>query len=74
MAAIELFLTPLFNDVNLKTYWRLESNSNDSKGSYNGIDTSVAYDNAYGKFNKGAYYNGSANTITSNYNQSAKSL
>lgn len=52
MAAIELFSTSLFGDANLKAYYRLEANSNDSKGSNNGTDTTITY--AAAKFNNGA--------------------
>jgi hypothetical protein len=54
----ELASTGLFSDANLVAYWKFEGNSNDSKGSNNGTDTSVTYGTAYGKFNQGALYNG----------------
>lgn len=50
MVPIELKNTPLFNDPALVAYWRFEGNSNDSKGSNNGIDTSVTYSSTGGKF------------------------
>jgi hypothetical protein len=60
MATIELYSTPLYSDANLVSYYRLEANSNDNKGSNNGSDTTVSYVGA--KFNNGAQYNG----VTSN--------
>jgi hypothetical protein len=55
----ELYSTPLFTDPRLTSYYRMEGNSNDSKGSDNGIDTSVSYATSSGKFGEGASYNGS---------------
>ncbi|NTW32789.1 MAG: hypothetical protein HGB12_09215 [Bacteroidetes bacterium] len=51
----ELYLTPLYNDANLVSYWRFEGNSNDSKGSNNGTDhgSNVGYSSGYGKFGQG---------------------
>lgn len=63
MAAIELYSTPLFNDANLVSYYRLEGNSNDSKGSNNGTDTNITYSSGNGKFNQGAGFNGSSSKI-----------
>lgn len=63
MAAKELFKTTLFDDTNLVAYWRMEGNSNDSKGSYNGSDTAVTYGTSYGIFNQGANFNGSSSII-----------
>lgn len=59
----ELFNTNLFDDANLVSYWRMEGNSNDSKGSNNGTDTSITYSVANGKFNQGAGLNGSTSKI-----------
>ena len=50
---IQLADTSLFSDANLVSYYKLEGNSNDSKGSNNGTDTSVDYGTAYGKFGQG---------------------
>lgn len=60
MAAQELWTTTLFNDANLKAYYRMEGNSNDSKASNNGTDTSVTYSSTTGKFGQYGIYNGSA--------------
>lgn len=60
MAAIELYSTPLFSDGNIVSYYRLESNSNDSVSSNNGTDTSMSYGSSYGKFSNGANFSGSA--------------
>ncbi|MCL4400048.1 hypothetical protein M1506_02100 [Patescibacteria group bacterium] len=46
------------------SYWPLNGNSNDAKGSNNGTDTSVAYGPQYGKFGQGVLYNGSNSTIS----------
>lgn len=63
MPAIELFSTPLFNDADLKAYWRLEGNSNDAKGSNNGTDTSITYSTSDGKFGQGIHGNGTSSKI-----------
>ncbi len=60
----ELYTTPLFSDANLQAYYRLEGNSNDSKGSNNGTDTSITYSTSYGKYGQGASLNGSSSKIT----------
>lgn len=64
MAAKELFLTPRFNDTELKAYYRLEGNSNDAKGSHNGTDASITYNAGNGKFNQGAGFASVAGIIT----------
>jgi len=63
MAAIELKSKSLFSDANLKAYWRFEGNSNDSKDSQDGTDTSMTYGTSYGKFGQGAHCDGSLNKI-----------
>lgn len=60
MAAVELYSTPLFSDTNLLGYWRLEGNSNDSKGNVDGSDTSVTYGTGTGKFGEGATFGSSS--------------
>jgi len=60
----ELFNNPLFSDANLVSYWRMEGNSNDSKGSNNGSDSNVTYGNSYGKFNQGWKGNGISSVTT----------
>lgn len=63
----ELATTALFSDSALLSYWRFEGNSNDSKGSNNGTDTTVTYSTANGKYGQGAGYNGtSSKTRTAN--------
>jgi hypothetical protein len=42
----------------------MEGNSNDSKGSNNGSDTSITYDPSYGKFGQGALFNASTDKIS----------
>ena len=54
----------LFNDANLIYYYRLEGNSNDSKGTNNGVDTSITYSTSNGKFGQGAGFNGTSSVIT----------
>lgn len=44
-------------------YWRMEGNSNDSKGTNNGTDTAITYSGANGKFGQGAGFNGSTSKI-----------
>lgn len=62
--AQELFIDSLFNDANLVSYWRMEGNSNDSKGSNNGTDTAITYNTSNGKFNQGAGLNGTTSNIS----------
>lgn len=62
--ARELYFTPLFNDANLVSYWRMEGNSNDAKDSNNGTDTSITYSLANGKFGQGAGFDGSSSLIS----------
>lgn len=54
----------LRNDANLISYWRFEGNSNDSKDSNNGSDTSISYNSSYGRFGQGASFNGSSSAIS----------
>jgi hypothetical protein len=56
----ELASTSLFSDSNLVSYYRMEGNSNDSKGSNNGTDTSITYSTSNGKFGQGAGFGGSS--------------
>mgnify|MGYP000938792718 CR=1 FL=1 len=49
---------------NLIAYYKLDGNSNDISGNdFNGSDKDISYDNAYGKINKGADFNGSSSKI-----------
>lgn len=59
----ELNSLSLKNDANLVAYWRMEGNSNDSKGSANGTDTAITYSLANGKYGQGAGFNGSSSKI-----------
>lgn len=59
----ELFTLPLFSDPTLVSYYRFEGNSNDSKSSNNGSDTSVTYNAGNGKYGQGAGGDGSATHI-----------
>lgn len=61
---IEFYNTSLFSDSSLKSYWRFEGNSNDSKGSNNGTDTTVTYSSSYGKFGQGALFNGTSSKVS----------
>ncbi|NTW32896.1 MAG: LamG domain-containing protein, partial [Bacteroidetes bacterium] len=57
----ELYLTPLYNDANLVSYWRFEGNGNDSKGNNNGTNSGgVSFGNSFGKFEQGAGFDGSS--------------
>lgn len=49
---------------NLVSYWKLDGNSNDSKGSNNGADTAISYSVANGKIIQGAGFNGTSSLIT----------
>lgn len=60
VSAAELYTTSLYSDGNLQHYYRMEGNSNDSKGSVNGSDTSISYNSSYGKFGQGANFTGSS--------------
>lgn len=59
----ELYKTSLFSDANLVSYYRMEGNSNDSKGSNNGSDTAITYNTDNGKFGQGAGFNGTTSFI-----------
>jgi len=75
MAAIELFDTYLYDDADLKSYYRLEADSTDSKGLNTGTDTSMTY--GAGKFNNGAIFNGSTGRIslgTSKFNHTTMTI
>lgn len=61
----ELNKLSLLNDANLVAYWRMEGNSNDSKGANNGTDTAITYSTDNGKFTQGAGFNGSTSKILS---------
>ena len=50
--------------TNLVSYYKLDGNSNDAVGSNNGTDTSITYDNAYGKINQGALSTASNKIVT----------
>lgn len=54
--------TKFINDANLVAYWKLDGNSNDSKGSNNGTDTNVSY--VAGKYGQCASLNGSSSFFT----------
>lgn len=60
----QLLDTSLFNDSALVAYYKFEGNSNDSKGSNNGSDTSITYSSGNGKFGQGAGGDGSTSKIT----------
>jgi hypothetical protein len=59
-----LYSTSLINDANLVSYWRLDGNSRDSKGSNHGTDTAMSYSSAAGRFGQGAIFNGSSSLIS----------
>lgn len=63
MAAVELFSTGLFARSSCISYYRMEGNSNDAKGSNTGVDTSMSYSAGNGKFNQGAGFNGTSSRI-----------
>lgn len=48
---------------NLVAYWRLDGNSTDPVGSFNGTDTSVTYNASNGIIIQGAGFNGSSSKI-----------
>lgn len=54
--------TKFINDANLVSYWKLDGNSNDSKGSNNGTDTSISY--VTGQFGQCAEFNATGDYIT----------
>lgn len=61
--ATQLLYTPFFPSSSLVLYYQCEGNSNDSKGSNNGTDTSITYSIANGKYNQGAGFNGTTSKI-----------
>ena len=48
---------------NIVSYWKLDGNSNDSAGSYNGTDTSITYGTDYGKIGQGAKFDATTDKI-----------
>lgn len=60
----EFINTSLFGDASLVSYWRLEGNSNDSKGSNDGTDTNMTYGLAYGKYDQGGLFNGTTSKFS----------
>lgn len=60
---VELQLSNLINNANLKCYYRFEGNSNDGISSRNGTDTDISYGTSYGRFIQGALFNGSSSKI-----------
>lgn len=65
-----LYATSLINDANLVSYWKMDGNSRDSKGTNHGTDTAMTYGSAYGKFGQGGYFNGSSSQILTGLNPS----
>ena len=63
--ATELYTTPLYNDASIISYWRMEGNSNDTKGSNNGSDTNVTYNSGNGEFGQGAGMAGTGSIVFS---------
>lgn len=63
-AAVEFYNTSLYCESTTLNYYRLEGNSNDSKGSGNGTDTNITYNASYGQFGQGASFNGSTSLIS----------
>lgn len=59
----EIITLPNLRDSSLLAYWRLEGNSNDVQGTYNGTDTAITYSLANGKFGQGAGFNGTSSKI-----------
>ena len=62
----ELFSTSLFNDANLKAYYRFEGNANDSS-SLGSAGTNAGATFATGMFGQGAAFAGSAHISAGNY-------
>lgn len=60
----EIITLPNLRDSSLLAYWRLEGNSNDVQGTYNGTDTAITYSLANGKFGQGADFNGTTSKIS----------
>ncbi|NTW33821.1 MAG: LamG domain-containing protein, partial [Bacteroidetes bacterium] len=70
----ELYSTPLYSDASLTNYWRMESNSNDSKGSVNGTDVAITYSTGNGKFGQGAGFNGTTSGIVTTTTPTSNSM
>lgn len=60
----EIYTSSVIGDATLKAYYRLEGNSNDSKGSNNGTDTAITYGSTYGRFGQGADLDGTSSFIS----------
>lgn len=48
----------------LDAYYRLDGNSTDQKGAYNGSDTGITYSSGNGKYGQGAGFNGTSSQIS----------
>lgn len=70
--AVALREHPLYSDPNLVSYWKLDGNSTDSKGSNNGTDTAITYSIDNGRFDQGAGLNGTSSKITISDSSSLK--
>ena len=64
---VRLRETSLFSDANLVSYWSLDGNANDIKGSNHGIPTSCDF-GAIGKFDKSCGFNGTTSGIVTTNN------
>ena len=61
---MELVDNTLYDDAALKSYYRFEGNSTDTKSAHNGSDTNITYGLDYGKYTQGALFNGSTSKVT----------
>jgi len=65
---VRLRETSLFSDTNLVSYWPLDGNANDIKGSNHGIPTGSCDFGAIGKFDKSCGFNGTTSGIVTTNN------
>jgi len=58
--SLELYSTPLFGDSGLASYYRMEGNATDAKGSNNGSDPNVTFASSSGMFGEYGIFDGSS--------------
>lgn len=63
---VQLLDTTLLGDANIVSYYKLDGNANDEKGTNNGTGTDMTYSAANGKFGQGGIFNGSTSRIQAN--------
>lgn len=60
----ELLYTPLRQDANIVSYYRMEGNGNDDLGTNNGTASNVTFNTSNGKYVQGGGFNGTSSVVT----------